>query len=249
MIVDSMPDLLAIHPLDAELADEEVILMEHSFLSAMDAYANVPSYVQWLSEQDQTPAYLYLKRQLQFLQWQKRLRGETAERWLLKSPHHLHAMDSLFKIFPDAFIVQTHRDPLQTIPSMASFAYTIWKIYSDEASPADAGRIWSSKMAKGIGSTMRFRDSMPQDRFIDVWYLDAVAHSMDVVRRLYPAIGMTLSPETEARMEKWLKQSSRENRPAHEYSIEKMALSEEQLRHDFDGYRSHYIQPHQASVA
>ena len=57
------------------LCDEEFMLMEHSFLCAMDSYVNVPSYTAWLDRQDQTQVYLYLKKTLQFLQWQQARRG------------------------------------------------------------------------------------------------------------------------------------------------------------------------------
>lgn len=241
MMVEAMPELLAMHPLDAELPDEEVILMEHSFLSAMDAYANLPAYVAWLGQQDQTPAYAYLKRQLQFLQWQKRQRNEVAQRWILKSPHHIHAMATLFKVFPDVKVIQTHRDPVQTIPSMGSFAYTIWCVYSDQADPALAGRLWSSKFAAGMRNSMAFRQSMPADRFLDVWYLDAVTRPIDVAKSIYPFIGMELTAEAQQRMSQWMGESRRDKRAAHEYSIEKMGLTLAQLEHDFSDYRQRYI--------
>lgn len=249
MMIQAMPDLLAMHPLDAELPDEEVILMEHSFLSAMDAYANLPGYVAWLSQQDQTPAYAYLKRQLQFLQWQKRQRGEVAQRWILKSPHHVHAMATLFKVFPDVQVIQTHRDPLQTIPSMGSFAYTIWRVYSDVADPVKAGRLWAGKFAAGMRNSMAFRDGMPADRFLDVWYLDAVTKPIEVAESVYPFLGMALSADVRQRMLDWMQVSRRDQRAAHEYSIEKMGLTLAGLESDFAGYRERYILPRQAAAA
>ena len=66
-----IPQILAIHPLDAMQPDEEFMLMEHAFMCAMDSYANVPAYTAWLAQQDQTSVYEYLKKMLQFLQWQK----------------------------------------------------------------------------------------------------------------------------------------------------------------------------------
>lgn len=66
-MIDCIPQILTIHPLDAMLADEEFMLMEHSFVCAMDSYANVPRYTAWLARQDLTPVYTYLKRMLQFL--------------------------------------------------------------------------------------------------------------------------------------------------------------------------------------
>lgn len=243
MMIEAMPELLTMHPLDAELPDEEVVLMEHSFLSAMYAYANVPAYTAWLGQQDQTPAYAYLKRQLQFLQWQKRKRGEVAQRWILKAPHHTHAMDVLFKVFPDAKIIQTHRDPIETIPSMSSFAYTIWRVYSDEADPREAASLWSAKFSKGLQDAIHVRDSVPADRFLDVWYLDAVARPMEVVERIYPFLGLAPTEEAVRSMHAWLQASSRDKRAPHDYSLEKMGLTRAQLERDFAEYRQRYILP------
>ena len=243
-MVDAVPELLAMHPLDAELPDEEVILMEHAFMSAYDSYGNVAGYMQWLWQQDQTPAYAYLKKQLQFLQWQKRQRGITAERWLLKAPHHTHLMPILFKVFPDAKVIQTHRDPLQTIPSMGSFAHTLWHLFSDQADPKEAGRQWSAKFARGMRNAMSFRDTMPSDRFMDVWYLDAVARPTSVVEQVYPFLGMTLDDGTRQAMNDWIGQSSREKRPSHEYSAQELGLSEQQLLSDFASYRERYVEQH-----
>lgn len=242
-LVDALPELLTIHPFDAELPDEEVILMEHSFLSAIDSYGNVPSYMSWLWRQDQTPAYEYLKRQLQFLQWQKRKRGVVAQRWLLKAPHHTHLMPTLFKVFPDLKVIQTHRDPLQTIPSMGSFAFTLWRIYSEHADPVQAGQQWSNKFARGMRNAMIFRDSAPADRFMDVWYLDAVSKPMEVARAVYPFLDMQWSADAEQSMRAWLGRNARDRRPAHEYSLGKLGLSEEQLKADFSTYRERYILP------
>ncbi len=242
-MIAAVPEVLTMHPLDAELPDEEVLLMEHAFMSAFDSYANVSGYMDWLWQQDQTSAYTYLRKQLQFLQWQKRKRGVTAERWLLKAPHHTHLMPTLFKVFPDVKVIQTHRDPLQTIPSMGSFAYTLWQIFSDKADPAQAGRQWSDKFARGMRNAMAFRETVPSDRFMDVWYLDAVAHSMDVVEQVYPFIGMAFDDATRQRMQQWMGASKRESRPTHEYSIERMGLSEDQLKRDFAAYRERHVLP------
>ena len=248
-MIQAVPELLAMHPLDAELPDEEVILMEHAFMSAIDSYGNVPGYMDWLFQQDQTPAYVYLKRQLQFLQWQKRQRGITAKRWLLKAPHHTHLMPTLFKVFPDVKVIQTHRDPLQTIPSMGSFAYTLWRLFSDHADPVEAGRQWSNKFARGMRNSIAFRDTQPKDRFLDVWYLDAVARSMAVVEKVYPFLGMTLDDATRERMTDWLARSGREGRPSHEYSLSQMGLSEERLITDFAEYRERFVKPYLKSSA
>ncbi len=70
------PDLFAIHPMYAREAEEEIVFLADAFLSHVpESGAHLPNYRSWLDAQDFTPAYTYLHRMLQFLQWQKRQRG------------------------------------------------------------------------------------------------------------------------------------------------------------------------------
>jgi hypothetical protein len=239
-MVQGMPKLLAIHPLAAEEADEEVMLMEHSFLSAFDAYANIPSYVAWLDQQDQAPAYLFLRRCLQFLQWQKRKRGITGRRWLLKTPHHLLRMDVLLRVFPGVQVVQTHRDPVQSVPSIASFIHTLWCIYSTSADAQAAGRAWSERMARGLSHTMKVRGTAPS-QFLDVQFVDTVKRPLDVVKRIYEFIGWPLTADAERAMKDWLAEDEKARVGGHEYTPEEFGLSAAQLRTDFAAYRERHV--------
>lgn len=241
-MLQAIPQILSIHPLDAMLADEEFMLMEHSFVCALDSYANVPGYTAWLEQQDLTPVYAYLQRMLQFLQWQKMQRGAPAQaRWLLKTPQHLHGMDVLFKVFPGAQVVLTHRDPAQTIPSMASMAHTLWKMYANEPDARLVGAQWNASMARGIRSAMKARESLPADRFLDVRFQDTVADPMGVAETVYRFAGVPLDEPTRARLRDWLSKNGREKRAAHDYSIERFGLSEEQLARDFAEYRARHL--------
>ncbi len=243
MMTTAMPKLMAIHPMAAEEADEEVMLMEHSMLSAFDAYANIPSYSAWLSQQDQAPAYRFLKRMLQHLQWQKRARGLEGRRWVLKAPHHLQRMDVLLDVFPGAQVIQTHRDPLRSIPSIASFIDTLWRIYSDETNPFDAGRTWSERMRRGLDHTMRVRDNAPS-QFLDVRFEDTVKQPLDVVRDIYRFIGWELTPGVLGQMRAWLVADEQSHSAVHEYTPEQFGLSEAQIELDFAHYRARHITPH-----
>lgn len=240
-MVQAMPKLLAIHPMAAEEADEEVMLMEHSFLSAFNAYARIPSYTAWLDRQDQTPAYRYLHRMLQFLQWQKRRRGITAQRWLLKAPHHLLRMDTLLKTFPGAQIIQTHRDPVQSIPSIASFIDTLWRIYSAEADPRAAGAEWSDLMRRALLHTMKVRAAAAA-QFLDVRFQDTVREPMGVVKRIYEFIGWAPTPEAETAMQRWLAEDDKTHQGGHDYTPEQFGLTADQIRRDFAAYRKHHIE-------
>lgn len=240
VMVEAMPKLLTIHPMDADQADEEVMLMEHSFIAALNTYACIPSYMDWLAKADERPAYAYLRRMLKFLQWQKRARGITAQRWVLKSPHHLLRMHIMLELFPGARVIQTHRDPVETIPSIASFLDTLWRIYSNDVDPTAAGREWSTLMARAFRHTMRVRDAQPQ-AFFDVRFEDTVSQPLAVVRAIYAWAGYQLGPEAEAAMQRWLADNRRSNRAEHVYDSATFGLDPERLKQDFAEYRARYL--------
>ncbi len=240
LMVEFVPKLMTIHPIDAEQADEEVMLMEHSFMSAFNSYAHVPSYMDWLYSISEKPAYDYLKRAMKYLQWQKRARGIEAERWVLKSPHHLLRMKLLLAEFPDARIIQTHRDPVETIPSIASFIDTLWHLHSDDVDSAAAGQEWNALMARAFKATQAVRETMPEN-FFDVRFEDTVKRPMEVVREIYAWAGMTLSPAAATAMQQWLDDNQRSARGTHEYASEHFGLSPDQIKRDFSEYRARHF--------
>jgi hypothetical protein len=246
------PALYAIHPTDALLPDEEIVFLADAFLSHIpEASCNLPGYRAWLDAQDFTPAYEYLRRMLQLLQWQKRRRGDLRERWVLKTPAHLGYLDTLFSVFPDAHVVQMHRSPLETIPSGASLNCTLWRIYSDEVDPAEVGRQWLERMVWATRRGLAARDRMPDaaKRFTDVWYRDAVSDPLAEVARIYRAIGLDFAPEARAAMEGWLAEQARAPRPAHRYSAAQFGLDEAEIREAFADYGERFVDPHERAGA
>ena len=242
MMLETVPELAAIHPLSATEADEEIMLLEQSLLSTTpESMARVPGYAAWQQSQDQVPAYRYLKQLLQCLQWQKRQRGETADRWVLKTPHHLHCMDALFQVFPDAQIVQTHRDPLETIPSMASFCYALHRLGSDEVDAIEVGQHWSEKMRSGLQQCMQVRETGFESRFVDIDFNLTLSDPLGAVARIFEAIQQPFVAQTAEAVASWVAANQRDRRPPHRYTAEQFGLSEAQLNADFAFYRARFV--------
>ena len=240
-MLDGSPALAAIHPLDAMAADEEILLLEHSFLSTVpESAANVPSYGRWVDAHDQRPAYRYLRKLLQLLQWQKRRAGQKADRWVLKTPHHLGYADLVLEEFPGALIVQTHRDPVESIPSLASMITALWVLVAEHVDPRTVGRLWNAKMAHALERCLTVRDRHP-DRFLDVWFLDAVKDPVSQARRIYDAAGLAFTPGVEEAMRAFMATNPREGRPPHQYTLEDFGLTAEGIARDFDAYRRRFI--------
>jgi hypothetical protein len=241
-ILANQPVLAAIHPWDAEGPDEEIMLMEHSFLSHVpESSANLPSYRAWLDEQDLRPAYTLLHRLLRFLQWQKRRRGETAERWVLKAPTHLGSLELLFETFPGARVIQTHRDPLETIPSVASMYFALWGLATEKPDALEIGRQCLDRYAGTQRRCLAAREHLPAEAFVDVRYRDVARDPIAAVRRIYEAVERPLTPAAEAAMRAWVEANPREHRPPHEYSMETFGLTREAIEREFADYRARFI--------
>jgi len=241
-MVDANPDLLAIHPMDAMGPDEDIMLLEQSFYSFnTQAYANIPTFDAWVESRDHTPGYEYFKLLLKFLQWQKKRSGQGGQRWALKAPHHLHYMDLIFKVFPDARVVLSHRDPLETIPSLASLIAGMWVIYSDSADPKEVGRVWSRKFANGMRHTMSVRQKMDESQFLDLWFKDTVSQPLIEIQKIYNFLGMDLTEEAKVEMTQWQDFNRRELRPPHEYTLAQFGLSAAGLERQFSAYRKKFI--------
>ena len=240
-MLGASPELIAAHPMDARAPDEEIMLVEHAFLSTNpEAFCRIPSFAAWREIQDLTPGYAYLDRLLRFLQWQKRRRGEAGERWILKTPFHLGHMDALFRAFPDARIVWPHREPAQCIPSLASLIYSLRVLSSDRVDPVEVGREWSEKFRRAIERCMDVRESHP-DRFLDLRYEDLVADPLAQAARIYAFAGLSLGDDVAARMRRWAVENAREKRPVHRYTLERFGFDEPALRRDFARYRERFL--------
>lgn len=243
-ILEADPRQASIHPWDAQAPDEEIMLLEHSFLSHVaEAFVNIPTYRSWLNEQDWTPTYVYLRKLLQFLQWQKRQRGEVRERWVLKSPGHLGYIDTLFEVFPGAKVIQTHRDPVDTVPSAASMNHAMWALYSEDDEASEAGAQWQDRLAWGTLRAMESRARYDTDRFVDIWFRDAMKDPIGELERAYRTFGIEMTPEARAGMEQWRTDNPRDKRPPHEYRLEQYGLSEEGIKQAFAAYRERFIVP------
>jgi hypothetical protein len=243
LILETVPELAAVHPWDPEGADEEIMLLEHSFMSHVpESGANLPSYRAWLDRQDLTPAYRDLARWLRFLQWQKRQAGrEQGTRWLLKAPFHLGYVDALFEVLPGTRLILTHRDPLETIPSAASMYSALWALARDEVDEVEVGEQVKRRFAWALERCMRSRQRHDPQRFLDVGYGDVQRDPLSEVARIHEWLGIDLSDRALASMERWLERNARDRRAPHRYTLAQFGFSEPQLAADFAEYRRRHV--------
>lgn len=241
------PEFFAIHPVDADAPEEEILLMDYAFLSDVaESLADVPGYAAWLEQQDVTPAYEYMKSLLQLMQWQQPQR--LLQRWVLKTPAHLGHLDVLLKVFPDARIIQTHRDPARTAASYSSMIAHGHGVFSDQVDAHAVAAHWHRKNVGMVEAAMRVRARHPE-AFIDVSYYDVIKDPMAQVRRIYDFAGIELTPSALAAMEATRANNPQNKHGVHSYSLGDFGLTLEQIRRDYGPYSKFFGIPEEGRKA
>ena len=237
-----IPGFSSMHPMGARLPQECVAITQHELASLVwPTTHRVPSYAGWLlDEADHGPIYASHRRWLQYLQWKA-----PARRWMLKSPGHLWTLDALLREYPDARIVQTHRDPLRVLASLVSLVCTLRSVATDAIDAHEVGAEWSVRLADGMYRTMAVRDRglLPPEHVFDMQFGEFMRDEIAMVRRIYGHFGMELSPEAEARMRRFLADNRADKHGRHTYSLALGGLDEKTERARYATYQERHRVP------
>ena len=192
------PKADSVYPMRAWTPHECVAIQGYTFLSEeFVSTCRIPSYEAFLRAADLRPAYAWEKRFLQHLQ----LSG-SQKRWILKSPDHVMGLEALFAVFPDAMIIQTHRNPLAVVESSIQLTQVLQGLYARPGSPGQLARREARVLAERMDRFICFREKHPElaDRFVDVTYSELVSSPVAVVRRIYRQFEIPLTGLATRRM-------------------------------------------------
>ena len=172
-------------------------------------------------------AYEEYKLQLQILQWQR-----GGGHWVLKSPLHLNWLDALLTTFPDACVVQTHRDPMRVMASLSSLACLLHSAFSDHIDARKTAAVEVEHYAEMLETSMQQRAAIETNegaaRFFDVQFEDILGRPLEVIEQLYDHFGFEWSDDTRDRMHRYLQTRPRDKHGTHKYTLEEFGLSTEQ---------------------
>ena len=232
------PGFQAIHPIGALLPQECLVATAYAFLSVrFELCFDIVSYQRWLGKQDLSFAYQTHFEVLQQLQSRR-----APRRWVLKSPGHLGAFDTILERYPDAMMVQTHRDPQRVIPSLASLYANMRSIATEDLQQRRLGpqtlETWSAYLEEGI----RRRASRPDaaEQILDVHYRELVADPIGSVRRIYRHFDLPLENAVLARMRAYLAQNPRHRHGVHRYDHASYGLEPAAIDTAFKRYCDYY---------
>ena len=233
------PELASIHPLDPDAPDEEVLILGTLFVSTMvEAMTFVPSFARWLNDYDQSQGHKDLTTILKYLQWQEPARRGT--KWILKSPSNLAYTELVANAFPDALLIMTHRDPLETVPSYVSMEAALYKL-SAVISDHEVGAFWFERLVEWMRRFVAARARIGEHRFIDINYRDVDSNPLGQAERVLARIGVENTAGLQGALAEFVAGNKREQRPPHVYAPARFGLDDDTIRNALAEYRSHYI--------
>ena len=231
-----MPEMRKAHDMVADEVEECLDVLRQSFVSnRFGASTYIPSYDRWFLAQDEQASY---RRYADVL----RLIGadETDKRWLLKNPGHVAQMQCLLAVFPDALIVQTHRDPVKAIASLCSTLHMARRMFEGDAARAEVlGARECAYWQRAVDCTDQLRAARP-GQFFDVDHRRFHSDPLGTIRALYAHFGLRLDQVALGRMQRWIDDSPTTRHGEHRYRLADYGVSEQQVRDRFAAYRARH---------
>jgi len=226
----AVPELRVSHEVNADEVDECLSLLAQSFVSHYPATGMIlPSYDRWWWGRDETPSYRRYADNLRLIG------ADSGRRWLLKNPGTLAHLDALFAVFPDACVIQTHRDPAKAIPSVCSVIWPAACFY--QARRVDPARIGPRELELWAWSAERAREARKRhgERFLDVAHADFRRDPLATVQAIYARFGLRLDADAHSRMRDWIAANPEGKHGRHEYTLQQFGLTEGMVRERFAG--------------
>jgi hypothetical protein len=226
------PEFMRIHPIAPDLPQECIAIHAQVFMGIQfHTTHNVPSFQDWFERSAQDLAYDFHLRLLQHLQ-----ANRAGDRWVLKAPGHLFSLGALLRRYPNARIVQTHRDPLRVMASMASHATVLRRAFSDAADPCEIAADWTDRWARALDDFLAVRERANPAQFLDVAYESIERAPLETIERVYDFLGWPLTETGRGAIQRFLAANPKDKHGAHRYTLEQYGLDAAVLTRRFAAY-------------
>lgn len=232
------PLLATMHPMNPGHIHEELELMGPDFASYNYEWLSVsPRWRDHYYATDQTPHYEYMKTVLKILTWQD---GDTSgenTRWVLKCPQHLEQLTVLHRVFPDATIAITHRDPVSVIQSAVTMLAYGQRTSRKRVDLDSLIQYWSDRVVHLLQACSADRHKIPGAQSIDVPFHEFMADDMAMVEKIYRKAGLAMTEEAQGQLQAFLDANPRGKHGRIVYNLrEDFGVEPTQLRSRFDFY-------------
>lgn len=228
------PQKRAAHNVVAHEVHECCMVLRQSFVSNLWSCSHsAASYDAWWQCQSEDAAYRHYYRCVQLIG-----SNDVDKRWLLKNPGHIENLDLLFAIYPDARVIQTHRDPARAVPSLVSLLMQMHP-RMEQGRAEQRGEIMLAREVAKWSNALRKADAVRAHhpgQVLDVVHADFHRDAMSVLDRIYHFIGMDIPGDLRSALAQRIADKPELSHGVHRYSIKDYGMTEAQARAPFGDY-------------
>lgn len=164
--------------------------------------------------------------------------------WTLKAPLYASCFPTFFQEYPDARVVLTHRNPLDTFPSIFRLMES-WSIAFDKDGSFDKHRFgYFQKVFMEnflmVPFNYRKENKENEDQIFDCVYEELFSDPIAMVKRIYQKFDLEYSEEFEERMKVYLLNNKQGKYGRHKYSLEEYGFNGKSLYQEYKDYMEHY---------
>jgi Sulfotransferase family len=229
-------DVLKAHPIGARVPQECGMMLETAFQGINPTMLfSLPGYYAWYRDADTTFGYTVHKMWLQHLAWKN-----PRPRWVLKVQEHAYHLPELMSVYPDAVLVQPHRDPVTVMASICRLIEVIRCVSFTQIDRAALGQELLHLWHDGQVRSMAWRKANPQVKVHDLRFKDIVAAPVAAVRGIYAHADMDFTPETEQAVSDWWAANPADKHGQHKYELADYGLTRERVESVYTDYISAY---------
>ncbi len=228
------PMMAPYHPMDPDHIHEDLELQLPDFASYYWEWLfRMPRWRDYYLAHDQTPHYRFGRTMLQIMSWQ----DGRERQWVLKCPQHFEQLGAIMNVYPDAFVIFTHRDPVASLQSIVTQLAYIIRTREIRVDPDHYLRYWVDRVRRLLEAFVRDRDLVPEDQRFDVLFDEFVADDMRMIERLYAAAGLELTGEARTAIERYRSEHERGRYGSIDHDLQRdFGVDPAELRRRFDFY-------------
>ena len=230
------PEMAQVHYIDVDTVEEcwPLFCMNFAVLN-WDLQTGISRWGDYLmQEHDMHMPYEEYRTALKLL-----LERNPAEQLVLKCPEHLFFVDSLLHAFPDACIVQTHRDPYRVLGSYCSLMSLQWRNLYGKIDRERIGAHMEKRLLDGVNRAMAARDAHgDESRFFDVRFHELVEDQAAIVRQIHEHFDLELAPDHDDSVQAYLSTEREDARGKHKYDPEHYGFDRDRVHERY----AHYIE-------
>ena len=233
----------AFHLTDVDGPQECLAILDQTFVNPGLLWTmSVFGYLEYLlHDADLRAAYEYHARVLRLLQ-----QGAPEQRWALKWPCHLLALDAIAAVHPEAKFVVTHRDPVQALASNCSLTHMLRAGTSPHADPEQIGRDMLELVRQHVDRLVEFdeeQERLGTSRLVHVDYYQLVDDPAAVMPAVFEAVDLAWTPDVDERVRTWREENPKGKRGTHEYDLTDYGLERDTVAEAFAAYTARFDIP------